>query len=505
MKWHFTAKWGERAIRIQSKLLRSLSQLWAIQNYRRKLLAFPFSLVAVSVLFSWALQSNSCAFHAFFGIILFDTITLFADLSSQTWLTGGKTATSFSFGYVRVEVLTHFSVLCLGLLLNCWTVKKSLELTLLQLPEEQGIHTGRFIPGALVGGLVHFFMSFNNSPFLKVYKISSTSTALQKYFQGVCASFGLSLSSTSTFALSPFAILGAFSISTVLILAFALQTGPIWFDFIGGILIILAVFDALWPLVVYIAQVLLQTVPPHIVAQLEKSLREALTIDGVLEFRNELFWTLTYGQTAGTLHVRVRRDANEQLVLSKVYDKFQPLAPHLTVQVTKDDFGRSFGNLHILRDLDSSLTQVTVGRHNTPPETISPIPNELGHAKHFIYTNTARSHNPPGHSPAQGISSTLLFSDSSLSGVQIQSRSSVASSTSFSSVYQANDGIVDSNTLIPANDSGNHLNLPSPRGYQHHNNNYYHQHTVTNNNNGTSSNHSNQPNLLMSSANYFPD
>lgn len=177
----------------------------------------------------------------------------------------------------------------------------------------------------------------------------------------------------------------------------------------------------------------------------------------------------------------------------------------LITQVTKDDFGRSFGNLHILRDLDSSLTQVTVGRHNTPPETISPIPNELGHAKHFIYTNTARSHNPPGHSPAQGISSTLLFSDSSLSGVQIQSRSSVASSTSFSSVYQANDGIVDSNTLIPANDSGNHLNLPSPRGYQHHNNNYYHQHTVTNNNNGTSSNHSNQPNLLMSSANYFPD
>lgn len=70
--------------------------------------------------------------------------SLFADLSSQTWLTGGKTATSFSFGYVRVEVLTHFSVLCLGLLLNCWTVKKSLELTLLQLPEEQGIHTSVF-------------------------------------------------------------------------------------------------------------------------------------------------------------------------------------------------------------------------------------------------------------------------------------------------------------------------------------------------------------------------
>jgi len=36
---------------------------------------------------------------------------------------------------------------------------------------------------------------------------------------------------------------------------------------------------------------------------------------------------------AGTLHVRVRRDANEQVVLSKIFNKLQPLAPHLTVQV----------------------------------------------------------------------------------------------------------------------------------------------------------------------------
>lgn len=42
--------------------------------------------------------------------------------------------------------------------------------------------------------------------------------------------------------------------------------------------------------------ILLQTTPAHIVGQLDKSLRETLTIDGVLEFRNEHFWTLAFGK-----------------------------------------------------------------------------------------------------------------------------------------------------------------------------------------------------------------
>ena len=35
-------------------------------------------------------------------------------------------------------------------------------------------------------------------------------------------------------------------------------------------------------------------------------------------FRNEHFWTLTWGVLAGSLDVRVRRDANEQTVLAEV-------------------------------------------------------------------------------------------------------------------------------------------------------------------------------------------
>nr|CAD7264183.1 unnamed protein product [Timema shepardi] len=92
------------------------------------------------------------------------------------------------------------------------------------------------------------------------------------------------------------------------------------------------------PMSVYSGKVLLQTTPSHIVGQLDKCLRETLTIDGVLEFRNEHFWTLSFGKLAGSLQVRVRRDADEQLVLAHVVDRLSNLVTVLSVQVFKDDW-----------------------------------------------------------------------------------------------------------------------------------------------------------------------
>ena len=41
---------------------------------------------------------------------------------------------------------------------------------------------------------------------------------------------------------------------------------------------------------------LCQTTPAHMIGQLDKCLREASTLDGVLEFRSEHFWTLSFGK-----------------------------------------------------------------------------------------------------------------------------------------------------------------------------------------------------------------
>jgi len=39
---------------------------------------------------------------------------------------------------------------------------------------------------------------------------------------------------------------------------------------------------------------LLQTTPSHMIGQLDKCIREASTLDGVLEFRHEHFWTVAF-------------------------------------------------------------------------------------------------------------------------------------------------------------------------------------------------------------------
>lgn len=81
-------------------------------------------------------------------------------------------------------------------------------------------------------------------------------------------------------------------------------------------------------------RILLQTVPAHLVGPLDKAFREASTVDGVLELRNEHVWSVGFGNLAGSLYVRVRRDANEQLVLAHVHNRLSSLVKYLTVQVS---------------------------------------------------------------------------------------------------------------------------------------------------------------------------
>lgn len=50
--------------------------------------------------------------------------------------------------------------------------------------------------------------------------------------------------------------------------------------------------------------------------------------------------TLSHLFQAGSAHVRIRRDANEQLVLAHVTNRLLPLVSTLTVQIFKDDWTR---------------------------------------------------------------------------------------------------------------------------------------------------------------------
>ncbi|OXU31177.1 hypothetical protein TSAR_009419 [Trichomalopsis sarcophagae] len=86
------------------------------------------------------------------------------------------------------------------------------------------------------------------------------------------------------------------------------------------------------PLAFFTASIILQKLSHHMSEQLDKCLREALIIDGVLEFRNERFWTKSFGKLAGSLEVRVRKNANEHYVLQKVMQRLSEVVSTLSIQ-----------------------------------------------------------------------------------------------------------------------------------------------------------------------------
>ena len=79
-----------------------------------------------------------------------------------------------------------------------------------------------------------------------------------------------------------------------------------------------------------------QTSPLHSRDVLEKGLRELSTVDGVLECRASHAWSAVPGELVGTVHVRVRQDADEMLVLTRSHQALGKWIGRLTVQIERD-------------------------------------------------------------------------------------------------------------------------------------------------------------------------
>lgn len=119
---------------------------------------------------------------------------------------------------------------------------------------------------------------------------------------------------------------------------------------------------------------------------LDKALREASTLDGVLELRNEHFWTIGFGSLVGSLYVRVRRDASEQLVLAHVTKRLHPFVKHLTVQVFKDDWVRPAASVNFDWPPPRAYVQTT-------PVMLVPTVYAAGHGhSHAPGTDCKNSH-----------------------------------------------------------------------------------------------------------------
>ncbi|XP_060943259.1 zinc transporter 6 [Limanda limanda] len=321
-------------LRQEFRLVASDRRSWRI------LLFGSLNLLCTGCLLMWCSSTNSMALTAYTYLTIFDLFSLITCLISS-WVNMKKPSQVYSFGFDRLEVLAVFASTVLIQLGALFILKESVE----RFMEQPEVHTGRLLVGTFVALFFNLLtlLSVRNKPFAYVSEAASSSW-LQEHVADLSRSLcGIvpGLSSVLLPRMNPFLLInmaGALSLCiTYMLIEINNYNGM---DTASAIAIALMTFGTMYPMSVYSGKVLLQTTPSHIIGQLDKLLREVSTLDGVLEVRNEHFWTVGFGSLAGSAHVRIRRDANEQLVLAHVTNRLLPVVSTLTVQIFKDDWTR---------------------------------------------------------------------------------------------------------------------------------------------------------------------
>uniref|UniRef100_A0A8D2DY42 Zinc transporter 6 n=1 Tax=Sciurus vulgaris TaxID=55149 RepID=A0A8D2DY42_SCIVU len=349
------------------KLLQEFRLVAADRRSWKILLFGTINLICTGFLLMWCSSTNSIALTAYTYLTIFDLFSLITCLISY-WVMMRKPSPVYSFGFERLEVLAVFASTVLAQLGALFILKESAERFL----EQPEIHTGRLLVGTFVALSFNLFtmLSIRNKPFAYVSEAASTSW-LQEHVADLSRSLcGIlpGLSSIFLPRMNPFVLIdlaGAFALCITYMLIeinnyFAVDTA-------SAIAIALMTFGTMYPMSVYSGKVLLQTTPPHVIGQLDKLIREA-----------------------GSVHVRIRRDANEQMVLAHVTNRLYTLVSTLTVQIFKDDWIRpallsgpvaanvlNFSDHHIIpmpllkSTDDSNPVTSTPAKHSSPPPEFS--------------------------------------------------------------------------------------------------------------------------------------
>jgi len=267
---------------------------------------FVVQLLCGTVDHSLALVSE--AFHT-----LYDCLSLTTSLFS-VFLSRSSPNRIFSYGYDRIEILINFARCSIFIFYSLFLLFKAIE-NFVEAPE---VHSfSRVIPVAFIGSVVNivgvfFFHSHGQARSeSKIKTRVDIDHVIMQALGGFCVIISSWLVEWRGWTLAdPIAALGIAGM-------IAVNAFPVW---------------------VKTGRVLLQATPESMRPSLVKCLREASTLEGVLEYHSEHFWTQSPDVFVGTLCVRVRSDANEQLVLQQVTTLFSPYISHLTVQIEKNNW-----------------------------------------------------------------------------------------------------------------------------------------------------------------------
>ncbi|XP_063221353.1 zinc transporter 6-like isoform X2 [Bacillus rossius redtenbacheri] len=341
-------------------------------------LLLVFNLASFILLLMWCSSTQSLALQAYSYTVGFNLLSLLTCILS-VWVGNQKCTAVFTFGYERFEVLAVFASTVLAQLGSLFIIKESVKRLVLDQPD---VHIGRLMFGAGLAFLCHVVVTYGckNSALDHVIAASSSSW-LQEHVSDISQTVCSVLPVLSTLLLprvNPMVLIASAGAVALCITDLLIQFRNYFIvDTLAAMCISSMMCATMLPMSVYSGKILLQTTPSHIVSQLDKCLRETLTIDGVLEFRNEHFWMLSFGKMAGSLQVRVRRDANEQVVLAHVVDRLSNLVSVLTVQVFKDEWTYRQGIIPqpTATSLASSSTTEPLLKKSVASNNVAPVPS----------------------------------------------------------------------------------------------------------------------------------
>ncbi|XP_046370294.2 zinc transporter 6-like [Haliotis rufescens] len=326
---------------LRGTFFKELSTVLSLKEGKKISLFLALNVACTMILLLWCHSTNSMALTAFTYLTIFDIFSLLTCLLSL-WVQLQQPSSAYSFGYERFEVVAVFASTMLAQLGSFFIVKESVECLL----QQHEVHTGRMLVGTVLACVIHFLVTFGvNNRAMNHVVAASSSSWLQEHMTDMSESLCHIVPGLSKLLLprlNPFVLI-AMAGATFLVITYILIDTKLYYsaDTMSAVCIAIMTCGTLFPMSVYTGKILLQTTPSHILGQLDKVLREASTLDGVLEFRHEHFWTLSFGILAGSVQVRVRRDADEQMVLAHVYNRLSNLVAVLNIQIFKDDWTRS--------------------------------------------------------------------------------------------------------------------------------------------------------------------
>ena len=105
-------------------------------------------------------------------------------------------------------------------------------------------------------------------------------------------------------------------------------------ELVAMLMVVIIIVSSIEPLQAMLA-ILVQRPPVHAKPALDRAVREANRIAGVLDAREVLFWSLTDAQLIGMLRFRLTSDADESCVLRSIQRLFAPLVTHCTIELER--------------------------------------------------------------------------------------------------------------------------------------------------------------------------